>query len=603
MYRSFRNHFYSFLLILLACTACSQKLNAQFVLYTDTIFQACDSIPFVMGLNEEPGYQYSWSPQLHLQSPDSSKTSALLENNTSNNTVYLVYTQTISDSQGTVVHIRTYEIYVSKITEIQIQLGNYPLCKGDTFILSRPPGLTGNLEIRPTATSFGGVNDDLIYFWPSDTTQYEIISIDSLYCGRVTFFMEIDVKDFTPATLSASQTFFCEGGADDTTQIVAIPPGGSFGGLGVNQAGIFNASIAGSGEHSIIYFSFENGCVSSDTLIIEVATENSVTIDGLTNLCATDTILELSYGHPSGGTYLIDGEPKTGSFNPSVLGSGSHTLTYSYIWEGNCTFTKEQVFFIIPIPPKPILEAPDGLLACEGDSLTLRTTLFPTYFWSTGQVSPEIEVKTSGHYSVFFRSNIGCYSYSDTLNVVISPAFTMDLTSPLFDNGFAISQYGATDGSIEIQVQGGLSPFQIDVSPNVGTVDQWTISDLNAGFYTITLSDQVGCTSFDTLSLFQPDFVPEPIDSSLRIPNAFTPNGDGHNDFFVIQGLIPKYAKNTFRVWNISRQLVYSTSDYTNTWDGKDNQGVKLPAGTYFAVFTSESLTGVAKTYIDIRYE
>jgi gliding motility-associated-like protein len=66
---------------------------------------------------------------------------------------------------------------------------------------------------------------------------------------------------------------------------------------------------------------------------------------------------------------------------------------------------------------------------------------------------------------------------------------------------------------------------------------------------------------------------------NIRVPNVFTPNGDGLNDFFEIEDLylFPNSALKVFDRWGA---LVYESSNYTNNWDGKD-----LPGGTYFYIF------------------
>ncbi|HRD52172.1 MAG TPA: gliding motility-associated C-terminal domain-containing protein, partial [Flavobacteriales bacterium] len=59
------------------------------------------------------------------------------------------------------------------------------------------------------------------------------------------------------------------------------------------------------------------------------------------------------------------------------------------------------------------------------------------------------------------------------------------------------------------------------------------------------------------------------------VPNVFSPNGDGYNDRFVIDGIT--YTSNTVRIYNRWGQLVYEASNYQNQWDGDE-----LPDGTYF---------------------
>lgn len=61
--------------------------------------------------------------------------------------------------------------------------------------------------------------------------------------------------------------------------------------------------------------------------------------------------------------------------------------------------------------------------------------------------------------------------------------------------------------------------------------------------------------------------------SKLHVPNVVTPNGDGFNDLFFIQG-IPRYSRMKIRAKNGT--IVYQTNNYKNDWDGSG-----LPGGTY----------------------
>ncbi|MEO9894068.1 gliding motility-associated C-terminal domain-containing protein [Aurantibacter sp.] len=73
---------------------------------------------------------------------------------------------------------------------------------------------------------------------------------------------------------------------------------------------------------------------------------------------------------------------------------------------------------------------------------------------------------------------------------------------------------------------------------------------------------------------------------SLIVYNEFTPNNDGYNDFFKVDGL--EVYDNTVEIYNRNGSMVFSAVNYQNTWDGIANvngilrSGEHLPAGTYF---------------------
>ncbi|GAA3778286.1 gliding motility-associated C-terminal domain-containing protein [Flavobacterium ginsengiterrae] len=90
---------------------------------------------------------------------------------------------------------------------------------------------------------------------------------------------------------------------------------------------------------------------------------------------------------------------------------------------------------------------------------------------------------------------------------------------------------------------------------------------------------------------------------SILIHNAFSPNGDGKNDFFVIDGIddLTCYPENTVEIYNRWGILVFETNNYNNTTNAFDGtsrgrttiqQSDGLPTGTYFYIVTYKSLDG-----------
>ncbi|HOY31508.1 MAG TPA: gliding motility-associated C-terminal domain-containing protein [Bacteroidales bacterium] len=84
---------------------------------------------------------------------------------------------------------------------------------------------------------------------------------------------------------------------------------------------------------------------------------------------------------------------------------------------------------------------------------------------------------------------------------------------------------------------------------------------------------------------------------NLEIPNVFTPNGDGFNDYFVIRNL-DKYPVNSLTIADRNGKVVYEVTNYQNKWDARD-----LNAGTYYYILSykdSRKNQGMIKGIISV---
>ncbi len=86
------------------------------------------------------------------------------------------------------------------------------------------------------------------------------------------------------------------------------------------------------------------------------------------------------------------------------------------------------------------------------------------------------------------------------------------------------------------------------------------------------------------------------IDSGVTVPDAFSPNGDGINDYFRVIG-IEKYPDARLFVYTASNRKIFEKNHYGNIdfwgseaealWDGTNNirgTGIVLPNGTYIYI-------------------
>jgi gliding motility-associated-like protein len=85
------------------------------------------------------------------------------------------------------------------------------------------------------------------------------------------------------------------------------------------------------------------------------------------------------------------------------------------------------------------------------------------------------------------------------------------------------------------------------------------------------------------------------------IPNTFTPNGDGINDYWTIKYL-DSYPECMIRVFNRDGQAIYESLGYRGLgWDGK-YKGKQLPFGTYYYVIEPGSGRVPMTGYVTIIY-
>jgi len=87
--------------------------------------------------------------------------------------------------------------------------------------------------------------------------------------------------------------------------------------------------------------------------------------------------------------------------------------------------------------------------------------------------------------------------------------------------------------------------------------------------------------------------------NDLIIPTLITPNNDGRNDYFVLQGL-ETLGSTELVIFDRRGLKVYENNEYDNTWEGLDYNSNPLPDDTYFYVIrtaSGKSLSG----YIVVR--
>ena len=147
----------------------------------------------------------------------------------------------------------------------------------------------------------------------------------------------VTVNPLPSVSFSGLASVYCSGDSNDT--LTANPIGGTFSGIGVTGS-IFSPSTSGAGTYSIIYtYQDINSCLNSDTQSVVVNASPTANFTGLQAIYCADAGLVSLSGTPSGGIYSGNGiiGITGGIFDPSVAGSGTHTISYSYTAANSCT--------------------------------------------------------------------------------------------------------------------------------------------------------------------------------------------------------------------------------------------------------------------------
>lgn len=190
-------------------------------------------------------------------------------------------------------------------------------------------------------------------------------------------------------------------------------------------------------------------------------------------------------------------------------------------------------------------------------------------------------VHQSGEYYAQLYNNQGCRMTTRKQTVVIDkpqPPVTYPIQYAIIDLPFPLKarQIGAT----ALWSPGLNLDNKILYSPTFrGSAEQ---------LYTVTLTTTSGCVTVDTQLVRTVKFV------DIVVPNAFTPNNDGRNDFLrpILMGIL---EMRYFRIYNRWGQLLFETKNIRPGWDGTF-KGSRLSSQA--VVWTAEGVGVDGKIYL-----
>jgi gliding motility-associated-like protein len=256
---------------------------------------------------------------------------------------------------------------------------------------------------------------------------------------------------------------------------------------------------------------------------------------------------------------------------------------------GNCKRFDSSDVIVRPRPDVTVSD--DTVTVCLGQTAQLIASGAPTYLWtpsmglsSSSIANPTATATFSTKYVVTGTDQSGC---TDTANVYVTV-----LGKPLVDAG---ENKAIAEGN-SVQLNGSVTSSSNYIwSPayNVSDVASLkpTVTPAVDTFYVLTATSAQGCgVVADTVHI--------KVYKKIIIPNAFSPNGDGINDSWVIPAL-QAYPGSKVEVFNRYGQVVLQATSFKQ-WGGLYNNK-PLPVGVYYYVIRLNGLPSLSGSITIVR--
>ncbi len=214
---------------------------------------------------------------------------------------------------------------------------------------------------------------------------------------------------------------------------------------------------------------------------------------------------------------------------------------------------------IVKIYKKPVVDLGKDICSNKAVELTAgNKEKLHTYLWSTGQKTSTIKVSKTGKYSVTVSliEEPDVFSKDDIqVRILDKPLVNLGLDQTICSNE-TITLYAADNKSN--------NEYKYKWSPNGESSSFLRLEKLSAGVHKFSV-DVIGCKTYK-------DEITITVNKcELEIPNIFTPNSDGVNDYFKISGL-ENYPNTKLFIFDRNGVKIYESNNYLNNWNGDNAQ-------------------------------
>lgn len=397
-------------------------------------------------------------------------------------------------------------------------------------------------------------------YWVSATSLYGCKTSDSINITIIP----------TPAPNLGNDTFFCEG-IHYNIDVSNVNASNYLWNTGTTAS---NISIDTTGLYWVST-SFPNGCSTYDSVHIIFHPFPVINIGEDTTICEDSQIILNAFA-PDINSYLWN----NGSVGSSIIvnSSGQYWVEVQSLF--GCP-DKDSI--TIEVTQTTIPNLGNDTSFCEGMQYNLDVSNINanSYLWSTGVSGSNIQINTSGLYWVEAVFD-NCMT-SDSIQIDFSNYPVVDLgADTIICEGTSIIL-----STPEIYENADYLWGNDDIATKTLKVEK-------SGEYYLTITNPPYCIGSDSIEIKT-----SKCSCDLMVPNAFSPNGDGMNDFFLPRLISEGCPLTHFKMYIYNRwgQTVFLSFNPLKGWNGKINNN-NADIGTYMYYISFEDwISGQVKSY------
>ena len=381
-----------------------------------------------------------------------------------------------------------------------------------------------------------------------------------------TVYKDVTIMDKPPLKAIPKDTLICNG----DNVLLGATGTGSFTWTGPNIISDGNTSsptVQPSGTSKYIVELNDNGCLNHDTVQVRVVNFVTLQMPADSVICATDSVRL----HAVTDGLHFTWTPAANISNPNILNPMALPVNNPSVFQlkatiGHCEATGNLNLTLVPYPTANA--GPDETI-CYNGRVQLHGSIVGTSFtWSPtstldnpASLDPFASPKHTTTYIFSVTADAGCPKpKKDTVVVNVLPQIF-----PFAGRDTAV----IVGQPLQLNASGGL---HYSWSPSTGLNRSDIFNPLavydgsqDSIRYKVVVRDANDCadSAYVTVKVFRTT-------AQIFVPSAFTPNGDGLNDYFrPISVGISHFEY--FKVYNRWGQLVYSSNSVEGGWDGKVN--------------------------------